>query len=134
MANPNYRTKDEWFSLIQECRRSGMTDAQWCIANGVNRYSFYNAIKRLKACSYVIPSPHRSRDMHDFTVHNKQDVVRVDIVPDIPASGNLIPETISHIDNSHMIEITFGDVHISLSNGADPLLVSNTLSALRNRI
>ena len=66
MANPNYRTKDEWFSLIQECRRSGMTDAQWCIANGVNHYSFYNAIKRLKACSYVIPSPHRSRDIHDL--------------------------------------------------------------------
>ena len=28
MSNPkSYRTKDEWFALIQEARKSGMTDA-----------------------------------------------------------------------------------------------------------
>ncbi len=30
------------------------------------------------------------------------------------------------------VEITFGDIHISLSNGADPVLVSKTLSLLRS--
>ena len=27
MANPRYHTKDEWFALIRECRKSGLTDA-----------------------------------------------------------------------------------------------------------
>ena len=107
-----------------------MTDAQWCVANGINRDSFYNAIKRLKKCSYTIPS-RQSPDIYDLT-SPKQDVVKVDIVPDVPLPKEIIPEVTPHFDNSHMIEITFGDIHISLCNGADPVLVSKTLSLLRS--
>ena len=131
MSDPKfYRTKSEWLTLIQEARQSGMTDAQWCHANGISRNAFYSAIKRLRKCSYVIPSrqPH---DIHDLTIP-KQDVVRVDIVPDVRPSSDMVTETASHFDNSHMIEITFGDIHISLNNGADPVLVSKTISILRN--
>ncbi len=125
-----YRTRDEWFALIQECRKSGMTDAQWCLANGFSIHTFNNAIRRLRKHSYSIPSrePH---DIYDLTP-SKQDVVKVDIVPDVRPSEGMIPKTVQHIDNSHMIEITFGDIHISLSNGADPVLVSKTLSLLRS--
>ena len=129
MANPSYRTKDEWFALIQEARRSGMTDAQWCLANGISRHSFNTAIKRLRKCSYAIPS--KSQDSYNLAV-SKQDVVRVDIVPDVLPSKESVPKAKPHLDNSHMIEITFGDVHISLSNDADPVLVSKTLSLLRS--
>ena len=125
-----YRSKDEWFALIQECRSSGMTDAQWCLANGISRHSFYTAVKRLRKCSYTIPS-RRPYDIYDLTP-SKQDVVKLDIVPDVRQSGEMIPKAAQHIDNSHMIEITFGDIHISLSNGADPVLVSKTLSLLRS--
>jgi len=130
MANPRYRTKDEWFALIRECRKSGLTDAQWCRVNGVNRDSFYNAVKRLRKCSYTIPS-RQSPDIYDLT-SSKQDVVKVDIIPDIQPPKEILPEAASHFDNSHMIEITFGDIHISLRNGADPVLVSKTLSLLRS--
>ena len=125
-----YRTRDEWFALIQECRKSGMTDAQWCLANGISRHTFYTAIKRLRKCSYIIPSK-RPHDTYDLTAPS-QDVVKVDIVPDVRPPRDTVPEAASHIDNSHMIEITFGDIHISLSNGADPVLVSKTLSLLRS--
>ena len=124
------RTKEEWYSLIQQCRKSGMTDAQWCLANGISRYTFNNAIKRLRKCSYAIPS-RSPRDIYDLT-SSRQDVVKVDIVPDVPLPREVIPEVALHLDNSHMIEITFGDIHISLSNGADPVLVSKTLSLLRS--
>ena len=124
------RTKEEWYSLIQQCRKSGMTDAQWCLANGISRYTFNNAIKQLRKCSYAIPS-RRPRDIYDLTP-SRQDVVKVDIVPDVPLPREVIPEASLHLDNSHMIEITFGDIHISLSNGADPVLVSKTLSLLRS--
>ena len=124
------RTKEEWYSLIQQCRKSGMTDAKWCLANGISRYTFNNAIKRLRKCSYAIPS-RSPRDIYDLA-SPVQDVVKVDIVPDVRPSEEVIPVETSHIDNSHMIEISFGDIHISLCNGADPVLVSKTLSILRS--
>ena len=130
MSDRKHRTKEEWFSLIQQCRKSGMTDSQWCLANGISRNTFNNAIKRLRKCSYAIPS-RSSQDLYDFT-SSKQDVVKVDIVPDVPLPRESFPKAASYIDNSHMIEITFGDIHISLCNGADPVLVSKTLSLLRS--
>ena len=30
MTKRKYRTDEEWLSLIQECRLSGLTDKQWC--------------------------------------------------------------------------------------------------------
>ena len=59
-------------------------------------------------------------------------MVKVDIIPDIQPPQELIPAVTPHLDNSHMIEIKLGDVHISLCNGADPDLVARTLSALRS--
>ena len=124
------RTNEEWLSLIQQCRKSGMTDAQWCLNNGISRHTFYNAVKRLRKCSYEVPS-RRPRDIYDLT-SAKQDVVKVDIIPDVLPPKEALPEMAPHFDNSHMIEIRIGDVHISLSNGADPVLVSSTLSLLRS--
>ena len=131
MSNPrSNRTLDEWFALIQEARTSGMTDAQWCLHHGISRYTFNSAIKRLRKRAYTIPS--KSQDIYDLTTPT-QEVVKVDIVPDVKLpEEKTTPTAASYIDNSHMIEITFGDVHISLSNGADPVLVSKTLSLLRS--
>ena len=131
MSDPKqYRTKEEWFKIIQDCRKSGLSDSQWCSLNGINRYSFNTAIKRLRKCSYAIPS-HSSDDIHDLTLP-RQDVVKVDIIPDIQPQQELVPAATPHLDNSHMIEINLGDIQISLCNGADPDLVARTLSALRS--
>ena len=130
MSDPKrYRTKDEWFAIIQEARKSGMTDAQWCSANGISRNSFNTALKRLRKCSFAIPN--KSRDTYDLTV-SKQDVVKIDIVPDVMPLKEAAPKAELLLDNSHMIEITFGDVHISLSNNADPVLVAKTITLLRS--
>ena len=132
MSDPKkYRTKDEWLKLIQEARTSGLTDAEWCLRNGVNRNSFYTAVKRLRKCSNEIPSS-VPQDIYDLTAP-RQDVVKVDIVSDVPLQEEKPqPSAASYIDNSHMIEISLGDVHISLCNGADPDLVARTISALRS--
>ena len=134
MSNPRKvspsRFDEEWYNLIMNCRKSGMSDAQFCRANGIATSTLSCAIKRLRAKSYGIPE-HRDDDIHDLTT-SKQDVVKVDIIPDIQPPRELIPEVVPHIDNSHMIEISLGDVHISLCNGADPDLVARTLSALRS--
>ena len=134
MSNPrNYRTLSEWQALITEARSSGMTDSQWCLANGISRNTFNNAIKRLrkKACDLPTSSRKRPNDIHDLTTL-KQEVVQVDIVPDVQCPEEMIPKDNSFLDNSHMIEISFGDIKVSLCNGADPVLVSKTLSLLRS--
>ena len=131
MSNPRNKPKSdaEWYSLIMDCRRSGLSDAQWCKAHDIATSTLCYAIKRLRKKSYGIPE-RSDVDIHDLT-RPKQDVVKVDIVPDIQPPQELMPEVTPHIDNSHMIEIKLGDVHISLCNGADPDLVVRTLSALR---
>ena len=124
------RNPDEWMKLVLECRKSGMSDRQWCNSNGISYYTFASAIKTLRRMNYEVPKS-RDLDIHDLTIP-KQDVVKVDIVPDIQPPQKIIPEAAPHIDNSHMIEISLGNVHISLCNGADPDLVTRTLSALRS--
>ena len=44
------------YELIMECRSSGMSDAQWCLQQGINPGTFYNWVSKLrkKAC-YDIP-------------------------------------------------------------------------------
>ena len=134
MSNPKKqlprRTDEDWYRLIMDCRKSGLSDAQFCRANGIPNSSFSSAIKRLRGKSLAIPEV-SDVDIHDLTLP-KQDVVKVDIVNDIQPPMEYIPEVAPHIDNSHMIEIKLGDVQISLCNGADPELVARTLSALRS--
>ena len=124
------RSDEEWYRIIMDCRKSGMSDAQFCHANNIAPSSLWSAIKRLRKKSFAIPQS-ADADIHDLTA-SKQDVVKVDIVNDIQPPMECIPEVAPHIDNSHMIEISLGDVHISLCNGADPDLVARTLSALRS--
>jgi hypothetical protein len=134
MLNPkkqlSRRTDEEWYRLIMDCRKSGLSDSQFCQANGIPNSSFSTAVKRLRNKSFAIPEV-TDVDIHDLTLQ-KQDVVKVDIIPDVQSPQKFIPEVSPHIDNSHKIEIKLGDVHISLCNGADPDLVARTLSALRS--
>ena len=123
---------DEWYRLITKCRQSGLTDAQWCMANGIKKYTFYSAIKRLRQKAYAIPKPLRSShdDIYDLTCQ-KQDVVKVDIVSDIqPPKEQHVPVVAPHIDNSHTIEINFGRASIRLSNDADPVLLAKIMKTL----
>lgn len=41
--------------LVMECRRSGKTDAQWCIENGIRPATFYNWVSRLRKRGCDIP-------------------------------------------------------------------------------
>ena len=48
MSDQKYRTLDEWYALVQECRRSGFTDAQWCLARMI-RGQLYSSLTCDKA-------------------------------------------------------------------------------------
>ena len=119
----------EQIRLINECRQSGMTDADWCRENGIAVSTFYNWVSRcrktaadqIKAANYghlEVPRP-------------KQDVVPIDIVPDhIPEQHTASQMQNSYLDNSHTIEVDLKDITIRISNDADPALLTRTFRLL----
>ncbi len=125
------RTLDEWYKLVTQCRQSGLSDEQWCLCNGIKKYSLYSVIKRLRQKAYAVPKPMRNShdEIHDLTLP-KQDVVQVDIIDDIQPPKEYIPSVAPHLDNSHTIEINLGRANIRISNTVDLVVLSETLKIL----
>ena len=70
----------EQIKLINECRQSGMTDADWCHENGIAASTFYNWVSRCRRAAAVqIPAVNYG---HLESPRPKQDVVPIDIIPD----------------------------------------------------
>ena len=129
--NRKGRSKSEWLSLIMECRKSGLTDLEWCRRNGINHYTFGSAVKRLRRESVTIPSRARLGCV-DLTVAAKNDVVKVDIVndpspePNLPVALN--PAVDSPTASSIIVCLKAGEIRIE--NSADPTLVSCVLRTI----
>ena len=123
---------EEQVRLINECRKSGMTDADWCRAHGIVPSTFYNWIKRCRKLEAAkIPVPTYG---HSVTPAPKQDVVSVNIVPDVPESMMTNPKESSvstNLDNSYVLEVTVRDFSVRIHNGADPMLLAQTLQILK---
>ena len=93
----------EQIRLINECRQSGMTDADWCRENDIAVSTFYNWVSRCrKAAADQIPAPNYG---HCEIPCSKQDVVPIDIVSDH------LPE--QHIASQRFWERTDGRGNIS---------------------
>ena len=88
----------EQIRLINECRQSGMTDADWCRENDIAVSTFYNWVSRCrKAAADQIPAANYG---HLEVPRPKQDVVPIDIVPDhIPEQHTASRMLNSHLDN-----------------------------------
>lgn len=70
---------EEQYQLVLACRRSGMTDCDWCREKGINPETFYSWIRRLrKKGSFPIP-PVSKQPIHGSPPH---DIARVDILPE----------------------------------------------------
>ena len=48
MPKAIFKSDDELFEAIQRCRTSGMTDKDWCAANGISQTALYRYIRKLK--------------------------------------------------------------------------------------
>lgn len=121
----------EQIKLINECRKSGLTDADWCRENGIAPSTFYNWISRCRKASADIREPNYG---HQETPQHKQAVVSVDIVPEKlpePSAAFHLQQTPLNLDNSHTIEVVVNDITIRICNNADPVLLTQTLKILR---
>lgn len=126
------RSAAEQYELIMECRSSGMSDHQWCVAHDINPSTFYNWVNRLRQKrGYEIPQPANSSS---FSPTPKQDVVKMEIIPEICTTQHPgiepMPMSKAAIQTAP-IEISFGNLKISLTNDVDPCLLSRIFSALR---
>ena len=102
----------EQIRIINACRKSGMTDADWCRENDIAVSTFYNWVSRCrKTAADQIPAANYG---HLEVPRPKQDVVPIDIVPD-----------------PHTIEVAMKDITVRISNDADPVLLTRTFRLLQ---
>ena len=126
------RSDEEWFRIINECRRSGLSDSQWCKQHDIRESTFFCAVSRLRKKAYAIPNRNKSIDILSESLP-KQDVVRIDIEPEPlqlskPEPMQVMPAT--YLDNSHTIEIDVHGINIRVFNSVDRELLKTVLSAL----
>lgn len=123
---------EEQIILINECRKSGLTDADWCRENGIAPSTFYNWISRCRKASAKILEPHYG---HQETPQSEPDVVSIDILPEefpeTPAMLPLRPQAALHLDNSHTIEVVVKDITLRICNNADMVLLSQMIRLIR---
>lgn len=116
----------EQIRLINECRQSGMTDADWCRENDIAVSTFYNWVSRCrKAAADQFPAANYG---HLEVPRPKQDVVPIDIVPEQNTASQMQN---TYLDNSHTIEVAMKDIIVRISNDADPALLTRTFRLLQ---
>ena len=126
------RSDEEWFRIINECRRSGLSDSQWCKQHDIRDSTFFCAVSRLRKKAYAIPDRSKSIDVLSEALP-KQNVVRIDIELEPlqlsrPEPMQVMPAT--YLDNSHTIEIDVHGINIRVFNSVDRELLKTVLSAL----
>ena len=122
----------EQIRLINECRQSGMTDADWCRENDIAVSTFYNWVSR---CRKTAADQIQAANYGHLEVPRpKQDVVPIDVVPDSFQEHSAASQMLQHntyLDNSHTIEVAMKDVRIRISNTAEPVLLAHTIQLLQ---
>ena len=120
----------EQIRLINECRQSGMSDADWCRENNIAVSTFYNWVSRCrKAAADQVPPPNYG---HLDVPRPKQDVVPIDIVSErLPEQHTASQIQKTYLDNSHTIEVAMKDITVRISNDADPVLLARAFRLLQ---
>ena len=121
MSMPRTTTTD-WFSIINKCRTSGLTDHQWCKENDVCYSTFYYHVKQLQKEACELPT-----SIKKCVIPMKQEVVPInfsEIEEPIYAAG---VHTISEV----AITLQLNNVTLHISNTANADVISNTIQALQ---
>lgn len=122
--------KADQIKLIMECRRSGLSDYQWCEQNGIHAGTFYNWVSKLKKSGYTIPES-ESRLAAAPAV---QEVVKVDLVDYSRASSPVMEQNATILASTDTAavaaELLFGNMTLRLYNNANEKLLQNILRCI----
>lgn len=107
--------------LIMECRKSGLTDYQWCVEHGIKLGIFYNWVKwlRQKGCADFSPAVG-----HSYIASEKQEVVKVDFKNPVSCDSmepafNSAPSTSETLPDILPMKLSVGKCILSILNGTD---------------
>lgn len=139
--NTRKLTPEDRFDLIMECRRSGLTDYQWCKEHNIHPGTSYNWITRFRKKGYPnindIPVATKKTSKHRAV---KQEVVKFEILPDSTdrqetiASSSSASNQFVYSENSNysepVMEICANGAVIRITNQISPALLSVVLSQL----
>lgn len=114
----------EQYRLVMECRRSGLTDQQWCVEKGICPATFYGWVHRLRQKGYAdIPEAMKSQ-----RIGTKQEIVRIDPPPPtLPDASLSFSETAQPVCPHPAMELSIAGVMLRIPNGTDPALLRETL-------
>lgn len=120
-----HRTDEEWMSLIQECRCSGLSDRVWCEQNNISINTFYNTVTRLRKKSCDIPKSISvvadSLEIVPLSVIDEEE-----ILPKKPVRKPMQPLT----TEQPALVITISGCSVSINNNAGREVIYHTLFAL----
>ena len=119
---------DKISALVIQCRKSGLSDRQWCLDNDIVPSTFYYWVRKLRqrAC-YDLPETECSG--RNVSSAEKQDVVCVNIQPDPVRETAGIPAV--SIPGAANIFLQYGGVSIALSNEFEEQTLKRVFLTLR---
>ncbi len=129
---------DEQLKLIEQCRRSGMTDAEWCYENNIRVKTFYMWIYRLRKRGIVDLPASIAEPISNQC--NKSEIVKLQIAPDNESIKRYNREAarkpapygkISQEQNRPVMEIEVAGVYMRITNDVNPNMLAEVIRMLR---
>ena len=112
---------EEQYRLIMECRKTGLSDHQWCLNNDINPGTFYNWVSRLRKSNSVdIP------DKNPVSAYVPADQEAVKIEMNSLSASNAIDKS----TDASAMELVIGNTGLRIPNGTDPMLLTKTIRIL----
>ena len=128
--NPKGVRKSEQIKLIMECRRSGLSDYQWCQNQGINPGTFYNWMSKLRKAGYTIPNS----ESRVSALPVKQEVVKLDMIDSPVSTPVMMEQNASHVTEPASpcvtAEIECGHIKVRFFRGADDIVIQTTLKGI----
>ena len=128
-----YHKQDEIYKIVMDCRTSGLSDFQWCKANGINPSSLYRWVEKLKSTGRDIPDKVKGSVVKNLP----QEVVKLEVSPTNSqhtiATERNTPISTTYANSSvPVMEITVGELTTRFTNDVNPELLKVTLLCLGN--
>lgn len=114
-----------WFDLIQQCRTSGKSDAQWMQEHEIKSPTFYYHVKQLRKKACDIPENSFTRQRNDI-----QEVIPL-FMEEVPAVSSHEPEQLSSTGNTSAVRLNIQGITVEIANNATQEVIKNTIAALR---
>lgn len=122
---------DKIFNLVMTCRKSGMSDRQWCNEHDINPSTFYYWVKKLRAhACYDIPKNNYHTRNNSSACAVKQDVVKVDFLHSEPPTYERQIEAV----NSTPVIIQYQQANILIQDHFNPNTLKDVLTILKEAL